>query len=71
MTGGSTQEECSPLFGAKAYEAPSVFTPGSLVREARRQKNLDAARVPRVCVLDPDGDLVRFLVSEEKAERMR
>ena len=41
--------------------APSVFLPAALLREARRQKGLATASVPPVCILDPDGDLVRRL----------
>ena len=40
---------------------PSVFSPEHLLREARRQKGLPDGRVPEVCALDPDGDLVNFL----------
>ena len=40
---------------------PSVFAPAALLREARRQKGLSASEVPPVCILDPDGDLVREL----------
>lgn len=58
----------SPLFEAKAFDEPSVFTPASLLREARRQKDLPEASVPEICVLDPDGDLVRYLVETGKAE---
>ena len=45
----------------KDHAAPSVFKPEHLLREARRQRNLPDAAVPPVCVLDPDGDLVRHL----------
>jgi uridine phosphorylase len=38
-----------------------VFRPEPLLREARRQKGLPERDVPEVCVLDPDGDLVRAL----------
>lgn len=31
------------------------------MREARRQKNIKETDVPNVCLLDPDGDLVRHL----------
>jgi uridine phosphorylase len=51
----------SPLLQHKDPAAPSVFQPESLIREARRQKNLPPAPVPAVCVLDPDGDIVRHL----------
>lgn len=31
------------------------------MREARRQKRLEAGPVPEICLLDPDGDIVRHL----------
>jgi uridine phosphorylase len=58
----------SPLFAAKQYGDPSVFTPEPLLAEARRQKDLPDGDVPNVCVLDPDGDLVRHLVATDRAE---
>src|SRR5437016_3833937 len=45
----------------KDTSAPSVFLPAALLREARRQKRLAAVNVPPVCILDPDGDIVRRL----------
>jgi uridine phosphorylase len=45
----------------KNTSAPSVFRPEALLREARRQKGLAAVDVPKVCILDPDGDIVRRL----------
>jgi uridine phosphorylase len=45
----------------KDTSAPSVFLPDALLREARRQKGLPAIDVPQVCILDPDGDIVRRL----------
>ena len=45
----------------KDTSAPSVFRPAALLREARRQKRLAAVNVPPVCILDPDGDIVRRL----------
>jgi uridine phosphorylase len=53
----------------KDYAAPSVFRPENLLREARRQKNLPVQAVPEICVLDPDGDLVRQLRAEARAHR--
>jgi uridine phosphorylase len=41
--------------------SPSVFQPAALLREARRQKGLPAVDVPALCILDPDGDIVRRL----------
>jgi nucleoside phosphorylase len=50
-----------PILDHKHPEAPSVFEPSALLREARRQKGLPATDVPPICVLDPDGDIVRHL----------
>lgn len=49
------------IIGRKNTDAPSVFQPAALLREARRQKGLEAIDVPPVCILDPDGDIVRRL----------
>jgi len=56
-----------PAALSKEHNAPSVFEPGHLLREARRQKGLPERDVPHVCVLDPDGDLVRHLRATEQA----
>src|SRR5882724_6011280 len=45
----------------KDTAAPSVFLPAALLREARRQKGLATVDVPPICILDPDGDIVRRL----------
>jgi len=50
-----------PLLENKNPSSPSVFRPAALLREARRQKRLAAVNVPSVCILDPDGDIVRRL----------
>jgi uridine phosphorylase len=50
-----------PILDNKHPSMPSVFAPAALLREARRQKGLDTLEVPPVCILDPDGDLVRRL----------
>src|SRR3954466_8776241 len=50
-----------PILENKDPSASSVFMPAALMREARRQKNIEAVGVPSVCLLDPDGDLVRHL----------
>jgi len=63
------EQQDSPLFEAKQFDEPSVFTPDSLLTEARRQKNLSENDVPDVCVLDPDGDIVRHLVSTGQGEK--
>ncbi len=58
-----------PLLSHKHYDAPSVFTPDNLLREARRQKGLPFGQVPVICVLDPDGDLVDYLHATDRARR--
>ena len=50
-----------PLLDNKNPSSPSVFVPAALLREARRQKGLAPVDVPSVCILDPDGDIVRRL----------
>jgi uridine phosphorylase len=50
-----------PILTNKNADAPSVFEPAALLREARRQKGIIEASVPPVCILDPDGDIVRRL----------
>src|SRR5215204_6794487 len=50
-----------PILADKHHDAASVFEPANLLREARRQKGLPAADVPGICVLDPDGDILRGL----------
>ena len=57
-----------PILTEKHFAAPSVFEPENLLREARRQKNLSGAEVPEICILDPDGDIVRTL---HRARRTR
>lgn len=57
----------APILAGKRYDAPSAFTPENLLREARRQKGVEAANVPAVCVLDPDGDMVRRLGRDGRA----
>lgn len=50
-----------PIVSGKDHTDPSVFRPEALLREARRQKGLPLVGVPAICVLDPDGDVVRHL----------
>ena len=58
-----------PILSDKHHDAPSAFTPESLLREARRQKGAESVSVPPVCLLDPDGDIVRRLQAEGRARR--
>ena len=50
-----------PILRTKRTAEPSVFTPEALLREARRQRGIGMGPVPEVCILDPDGDIVRHL----------
>ena len=58
-----------PILDGKDHAAPSVFRPENLLREARRQKGLADVAVPEICILDPDGDLVRRLRADGRASR--
>jgi hypothetical protein len=58
-----------PMLADKHHDEPSAFTPESLLRDARRQKGADAVSVPKVCLLDPDGDIVRRLRPDRRARR--
>jgi len=64
-----SKDETPPILSHKRYEASSAFTPESLLREARRQKGLPTAAVPKICILDPDGDIVRHLRATGRAAR--
>jgi uridine phosphorylase len=57
----------APILDHKAPAATSVFAPDALLREARRQKALAPADVPAVCILDPDGDILRSLRKSGRA----
>jgi uridine phosphorylase len=59
----SPDQPPSPLLEAKALDDPSVFTPEALLESARRQKDIPKTSVPDICVLDPDGDIVRHLTA--------
>jgi uridine phosphorylase len=57
-----------PLLQHKYCNVPTVFEPEHLLREARRQKSLPDGKVPKICILDPDGDIVRHLRSDGRAK---
>jgi uridine phosphorylase len=59
-----------PILDKKHHDAPSIFEPMALLREARRQKGLLTADVPALCILDPDGDIVRRLRKSDIARRV-
>jgi uridine phosphorylase len=60
-------ERTSPLLRAKAFDQGSVFEPANLLREGRRQRGRPDVAVPAVCLLDPDGDIVRHLRAAGRA----
>jgi uridine phosphorylase len=61
--------ELPPILAGKDFAAPSVFEPENLLREARRQKNAPLTPVPEICLLDPDGDILRTLVKAGRTRR--
>jgi len=58
-----------PLLSPKRYDEPSQFQVENLLREARRQRRLPDLPVPEVCLLDPDGDVIRHLRATSEATR--
>ena len=57
-----------PILADKDYSAASVFAPANLLREARRQKGVPEIAMPEICILDPDGDILRALRRDRRAE---
>ena len=53
----------------KKHKEPSIFHAQNLLREARRQKSIPNKPVPSLCLLDPDGDIVRWMVSNGTASK--
>jgi uridine phosphorylase len=69
MTESKGGPSTPPILDNKHHSSASVFNPKALIREARRQKHLAEVRVPRLCVLDPDGDIARRLRREGRSRR--
>jgi len=65
----SPRPAMTAILDNKNPSAASVFRPSALLREARRQKGLAAVDVPSICILDPDGDIVRHLRRTGAARR--
>jgi uridine phosphorylase len=63
------EDQTPPILSEKHHDAPSAFSPESLLREARRQKGAETVTVPHICLLDPDGDIVRQICAEGRAGR--
>ncbi len=52
----------------KNYTEGSVFQPANLLREARRQKGIREGKVPAICVLDPDGDILDYVLRSKQGQ---
>lgn len=66
---GSASSPPIPILRHKNPGAASVFKPGALLREGRRQRGIPDGPIPELCLLDPDGDLVRHLTKRHIATR--
>ncbi|WP_081477052.1 nucleoside phosphorylase [Sphingomonas sp. PAMC 26605] len=69
---GAREAEGHPvvlLLARSDFGAPSVFRPENMLREARRQKGLAPTSAPATCILDPDGDIVRYVRTSLNARR--
>jgi uridine phosphorylase len=58
-----------PIIRNKMYDHTSLFEPENLLREARRQKNIQEGQIPSICILDPDGDIVENLLATQRAKQ--
>jgi len=58
-----------PILKDKLHDADSAFRPENLLREGRRQQQVATGNVPHLCLLDPDGDIVRWLTDQRLARR--
>jgi len=51
----------------KNYAERSLFQPENLLRESRRQNDIPLGKIPKICILDPDGNFVDYLKNTNKA----
>jgi uridine phosphorylase len=68
MNDRAAMRSIPPILDGKHYTSPTIFRPENLLREARRQKGLPDCAVPEICILDPDGDIVRRLRTTRQGE---
>lgn len=61
------QSKRPPILLNKKCKHASLFVPENLLREAKRQKNIADGKIPIICILDPDGDIVRNLHAANRA----
>ena len=45
----------------KNYAERSLFQPENLLRESRRQNDIPLGKIPKICILDPDGNFLDYL----------
>ena len=60
--------DCLPLLN-HPLEQPTAFTPEALIEAVRAERGLTGTDVPKVCLLDFDGDISDWLVASGKAHR--
>ncbi len=60
-----------PILRDKDFEAPSVFKPENLLREGRRQLDRLDGVVPDIVLLDPDGDILKWLRDNRQIQASR
>ncbi len=63
------EDAATPILEGKDATASTEFAPLTVLREAKRQRHLPGLHVPPVCLLDPDGDIVRWLKRTGKGTR--
>src|SRR5262245_30208183 len=62
------KEDLIPPILDHALDQPSAFTPGNLIDDVRRSRQIPTGIVPPVCILEFDGDLTDWLVRDEIAK---
>jgi len=63
----SPMKQSLPLFNHD-FDAPTAFSPESLIEAVRTDRHLERKPIPPVCVLEFDGDLTDWLVSTGKVK---
>lgn len=58
-----------PILDRADHDESALFKPENLLREARRQRGIAPGDAPAICVLDPDGDILRNLKRSNAARR--
>jgi len=57
------------IYEINNYLEESIFKPENLIDAAIKQKSMHRKKVPSVCILDPDGDIVRYLVKHGNVKK--